>query len=281
MYAVQRDDWAGSRVGQTVLSLAYAARNNMKFGGFLPALSKPHTLHAGDVPAAMSAFLGCNYSDLVVQAENVQFDRCWNGVDTLGSGFAGQEILLEECRGVECRDQAVLTSSFLSELRKSTLILTHSTPYFEGNGMKVAIHMRRGDRVPQGSAKDVNSKHYASDALYLNFLRLLRQHMQNAEIHVFSTTERDTTSEDFDVYRNLGVQVHLDGDIVGDWAHMAQADLLVTAPSTYSWVAGLLNEKCVAIFNIFTLPIVVDWIELSEDLHEFKDIESCLSKRGF
>ena len=40
------------------------------------------------------------------------------------------------------------------------------------------------------------------------------------------------------------------------------------------------QEKCVAIFNLFPFPIVLDWIELSEDLHEFKDIESCLSKKG-
>ena len=146
--------------------------------------------------------------------------------------------------------------------------------------MKVVIHLRRGDRV-QGSldrARKMNGKYYASDALYLNFLTRF-QRIQNAEVHVISET-KPLTSKDFDVYRNLGVHVHLDGDIIDDWAHMAQADLLLIAPSTYSWVAGLLNEKCVAIFNLFPFPIVLDWIELSEDLREFNNIVSCLSKKA-
>ena len=44
--------------------------------------------------------------------------------------------------------------------------------------------------------------------------------------------------------------------------------------------AEAMQEKCVAIYNLFQYPIVLDWIELSADLHEFKDIESCLSKKG-
>lgn len=284
MFAIQRGDGAGTRIGQTVLSLAYASQNNMNFGGFFLDPSQKDIVHGDDQPRAMSAFLGCNYSDMLVHTKRPHFDQCWNGKDTLASGLDGQEILLLECNGMECRrDQAILTLPFLAELRKSTSLLRHATPHFTGKGLKVVIHIRRGDRLPKGSldsARNVNGQHYASDALYLNFLRRFLQGIQNAELHVISTTEGGFASENFDVYRNLGVHVHLDGDIVDDWAHMAQADLLLIAPSTYSWVAGLLNEKCVAIFNLFPLPIVLDWIELSEDLREFKDIESCLSKKG-
>ncbi|CAE7784777.1 unnamed protein product [Symbiodinium sp. CCMP2592] len=233
---------------------------------------------------AMSAFLGCNYSEMVVHANTYQFDRCWNGRDTLGNVKDGEEILLAECNGISCRrDLAVLTLPFLSELRKSTSLLRHATPYFTGKGMKVVIHIRRGDRVPKGPvdlARKVNGQHYASDALYLDFLRMFRRRVQNVDVHIISTTEDGFPSQNFDVYRNLGVQVHLDGDIIDDWAHMTQADLLLIAPSTYSWVAGLLNEKCVAIFNFFQYPILLDWIELSADLHELKDVESCLSTKG-
>ena len=317
MYAIQRHDGAGTRIGQTLLSLAHAAQNNLNFGGFFTdRIFVLHAQHRADVPRAMSAFLGCNYSELVVDANTYQFDRCWNGRDTLGNVKDGEEILLAECNGISCRprpDLAVLTLPFLSQLRKSTSLLRHATPYFTGKEMKVVIHIRRGDEVPRNpAAKMVNNLHYASDALYLDFLRMFRQRVQNVDVHIISTTEDGFPSQNFDVYRNLGVQVHLDGDIVDDWAHMAQADLLLIAPSTYSWVAGLLNEtvlnfvrhnffcsnncsasqllatsdaeamqeKCVAIFNFFAYPIVSDWIELSADLHEFNDVESCLSKRG-
>ncbi|CAE7760977.1 unnamed protein product [Symbiodinium sp. CCMP2456] len=283
MYAIQRHDGAGTRIAQTLLSLAHAAQNNLGFGGFFTdGIFVLHAQHGADVPRAMSAFMGCNYSELVVDATTYQFDRCWNGRDTLGNVKDGEEILLAECSGMECRrDLAVLTLPFLSHLRKSTSLLRHATPYFIGKEMKVVIHIRRGDEVPpKPAAKMVNNLHYASDALYLDFLRMLRQRVRNVDVHIISTTEDGFPSQNFDVYRNLGVQVHLDGDIIDDWAHMAQADLLLIAPSTYSWVAGLLNEKCVAIFNLFAYPIVLDWIELSADLHEFKDVESCLSKRG-
>jgi len=284
MFAIQRGDGAGTRIGQTLLSLAYAAQNSMNFGGFFLDPRQKDIVHGADQPRAMRAFLGFNYSDMLVHTMRPHFDLCWNGRDTLGSGLDGQEILLLECNGMECRrDQGILTLPFLSELRKSTSLLRHATPYFTGKGMKVVIHIRRGDRLPKGSpniARKVNGQHYASDALYLNFLRRFLQRTRNAELHVISTTEGGFASENFDIYRNLGIQVHLDGDIIDDWAHMAQADLLLIAPSTYSWVAGLLNEKCVAIYNLFQYPIVLDWIELSADLHEFKDIESCLSKKG-
>ncbi|CAE7863195.1 unnamed protein product [Symbiodinium microadriaticum] len=285
MYAIQRHDGAGTRIGQTLLSLAHAAQNNMNFGGFFTdGIFVLHAQHRADVPRAMSAFLGCNYSELVVHANTYQFDRCWNGRDTLDNVKDGEEILLAECNGISCRprpDLAVLTLPFLSQLRKSTSLLRHATRYFTGKEMKVVIHIRRGDEVPRNpAAKMVNNLHYASDALYLDFLRMFHERVQNVDVHIISTTEDGFPSQNFDVYRNLGVQVHLDGDIVDDWAHMAQADLLLIAPSTYSWVAGLLNEKCVAIFNFFAYPIVSDWIELSADLHEFKDVESCLSKRG-
>mmetsp|Transcript_64500 Transcript_64500/g.133660 ORF Transcript_64500/g.133660 Transcript_64500/m.133660 type:complete len:411 (-) Transcript_64500:62-1294(-) len=284
MYAIQRHDGAGTRIAHTLLSLAHAAENNMNFGGFFPdPVFVLHALHGADMSRAMSAFLGCNYSEMVVRTNNTyQFDRCWNGRDTLGNVKDGEEILLVECNGLSCRrDLAVLSLPFLSQLRKSTLLLRHATPYFRRKGMNVVIHIRRGDEVPPNpSARMVNNKHYASDTLYLDFLRMFRQRVQNVDVHIISTTEDGFPSQNFDVYRNLGVQVHLDGDIIDDWAHMAQADLLLIAPSTYSWVAGLLNEKCVAIYNLFQYPIVLDWIELSEDLHEFKDIESCLSKKG-
>ena len=316
MYAIQRHDGAGTRIAHTLLSLAHAAENNMNFGGFFPdPVFVLHALHGADMSRAMSAFLGCNYSEMVVRTNNTyQFDRCWNGRDTLGNVKDGEEILLVECNGLSCRrDLAVLSLPFLSQLRKSTLLLRHATPYFRRKGMNVVIHIRRGDEVPPNpSARMVNNEHYASDTLYLDFLRMFRQRVQNVDVHIISTTEDGFPSQNFDVYRNLGVQVHLDGDIIDDWAHMAQADLLLIAPSTYSWVAGLLNEtvlnfemfflfclkscsasqllatgdaeamqeKCVAIYNLFQYPIVLDWIELSADLHEFKDIESCLSKKG-
>ena len=64
----------------------------MNFGGFFLDPSQKDIVHGDDQPRAMSAFLGCNYSDMLVRTKRPHFDQCWNGKDTLASGLDGQEI---------------------------------------------------------------------------------------------------------------------------------------------------------------------------------------------
>ena len=67
IYSIQRHDGAGTRIGQTLLSLAHAAQNNMNFGGFFTdGIFVLHAQHGADVPRAMSAFLGCGRQHISV-----------------------------------------------------------------------------------------------------------------------------------------------------------------------------------------------------------------------
>ena len=254
LYTIQRGDGAGTRVGQALMSMAYASQYNLKFGGFFLPWDQKDLVHGADQPTALSAFLGCNYSDLLVHVEKPRFAECWSGAPLGGAvdNQANQAILLHQCNGISCRpDLSMLTWGFLAEVRKSTLLLSHPTPLFEGNRLRVVIHIRRGDRQPGGSA--FSEPTWASDTLYLDFLSSLDRLGVDAQVHVFSTTEERTKSKDFDIYRSRGAYVHLDGDAVEDWAHMAQADLLLIAPSTYSWAVGLLNETALCLVQLCTI----------------------------
>ena len=53
-----------------------------------------------------------------------------------------------------------------------------------------------------------------------------------------------------------------DGDELIDFAHMAKADVLIAAPSSFSLVAALFNPKCVVTFKDYgsALP---DWAQHS------------------
>ena len=85
MFAIQRTDGAGTRIGQVVLSLAYAFQNNMNFGGFFLNKQQKDIIHGDDQPRAMSAFLGCNYSDMVVIRENI----------SIGAGMAKKHLVVD------------------------------------------------------------------------------------------------------------------------------------------------------------------------------------------
>lgn len=53
------------------------------------------------------------------------------------------------------------------------------------------------------------------------------------------------TNESFKVFETQDIKVHLDGDVLVDWAHLARADVLVLSKSAFSNVPALLNPRCV------------------------------------
>ena len=192
----------------------------------------------------------------------------------------GDNVLYKlSCGPIDSRkqDADTLTKPFLTQLRQATRLLTRPTPFFSLGKRHVAIHLRRGDIMV--SPDLVSHFRHIGDGFYVSLLDVIRQVLPNAECHIFSTTEGEVAAADFDVYRQKGVHVHLDGDVLDDWAHMAQADLLVTAPSSFSWVAGLLNNRCVVAFPHY--PHLPDWIVLNESqgLTNLSTLRQCIADK--
>ena len=289
MFAVARYDGVGERLVSAVMYLAFASFSNLSFGGFLYNSSfddeqNIHGMNAASTLDIMSVYLGSNVSQLNLRSSDPRFDRCWRGLPegrTLAMKGLQSVLVYDQCRALRLRkDLFLLSQPFLKALRQSTQLLRHRTDFFRSRHLKVAIHLRRGDILRTTRSWWPGKDRMVPDSLYMNLLRLLRQLLGSAtEIHIFSVTSKSFPSRSFNSYRHLGAQVHLDGDILEDWAHMAQADVLIVAPSAFSWVAGLLNSKCVVALKSYPFGYLPKWIRLSDDLNEADHILSCIHQK--
>jgi len=127
-----------------------------------------------------------------------------------------------------------------------------------GRRLKVALHVRRGD------VKKSKKERYNDDGYFLSITKKIRTHFPNADVHMFSSTgckwhrvlnpttgaigrrcEQLYDEESFSAFKNRGIKVHLDGDLLVDWAHFVRADVLVLSKSAFSNVPALLNRRCV------------------------------------
>merc|ERR1712032_1041874 len=101
--------------------------------------------------------------------------------------------------------------------------------------LSVAIHLRRGDL-------NKRAQRHTPDRYYLRLADVVRKTFPTADIHLWSSTDVQAgpqwwKSEDFDVYRKRGIEVHLDDDtLLEPWAHMARAHILIMSISTFSYV---------------------------------------------
>ena len=151
----------------------------------------------------------------------------------------------------------LLKNDFLQLMRRSSGALAMPTQHYKAK-MNVALHVRRGDvgqSATHGQNEDVIERHFAEDQIYLKVARQVLFFHPTAAVHVFSTTGQQWNSSDFDAFRKEGFAVHLDGEEINDWAHMAQADVLIAAPSAFSATAGLFNSNCVLAFEGFVHPL--------------------------
>ena len=96
---------------------------------------------------------------------------------------------------------------------------THKYPY-------VAIHIRRGDRVP------------IADDVYLDLVTRIKTRLPTAAVHIFS----DEGSVNQLNFTRAGARLHLGGtDLLEIWAQMLSADVLVVAPSSFSTVPAYIK----------------------------------------
>ena len=166
------------------------------------------------------------------------------------------------------------TAQFRSALRASAAcsLSKQQTWYFRAGQPWVAMHVRRGDVT--------SSRHpdrFTSDQYYYNVARVVRQHLPDADIHVFSSTrdqfrrgEKNHTLENavnrdvlhsarsFQGYRERNMTVHLDGDPLVASAHLMTAHVAVLAKSAFSWAPAAFNPHCI-IYQDFSFHSLAHW----------------------
>jgi len=114
---------------------------------------------------------------------------------------------------------------------------------FRRSVLNVALHVRRDD-VSRWNRRI--QWRYVPDQWYFKLVQKMKDTLAvPMDVHVFSSTGHVNMKFRFRAYSSKGMSVHLNRDVLDDWSDMARADILVMAPSKFSLVPGLFNQKCV------------------------------------
>lgn len=108
---------------------------------------------------------------------------------------------------------------------------------YKNNKKNIAVHVRRSNPHDQGLAGE---RITTPDEYYLNIMYYIRQKYQGSELqfHIYSQGKE----EDFVKYMRDDVTLHIDEDIDVSFVCMVGADILVTSPSSLSYVAALISD---------------------------------------
>jgi hypothetical protein len=121
--------------------------------------------------------------------------------------------------------------------------------FFAEGRTSVAMHIRRGDAVHDGCR-------VTSDAWYLAVANVIKRHVPNADIHIFTEGKNSLSKHGFSVHGEPGAESMLDAT-----AHFVAADILVTARSSFSNVPAMFNPNCI-IFQHYWGHALPGYIEL-------------------
>lgn len=123
--------------------------------------------------------------------------------------------------------------------------------------IRIAVHLRRGDVSEAGPFSE---RFTSSESLVFLLQKLLRSlEGMMVDLHLFSQGAPD----DFASFANLGATLHLDEDPLKSFHWMAEADILFTAKSTFSYLAGMIGGGLVC-YEPFWHPPLPGWINHEE-----------------
>ncbi len=111
--------------------------------------------------------------------------------------------------------------------------------YFKNDKLNVAIHIRRANLHDKGLA---GQRVTTPNSYYLNIMNKIREKYKDKDkqvlFHIYS--QGDETK--FIDLVNSDVKMYLNYDIIESFIGMVAADILVTSPSSLSYVAALISD---------------------------------------
>ncbi|CAJ1352725.1 unnamed protein product [Effrenium voratum] len=284
IFSIERWDGIGERTGSIIYFQAVANKVGLPFGGVVSVpVSDTSALDKAREDKVIGHLLGVDYQQLV-QGEMPVFEQCCWQCNNL-TALTDSTLMACNHEIESMQWEGLLTSDFLFKLRNSSGIFSQPTPHFTGGPrrLKVAFHLRRGD-VTERRAETTPlayAHRYVPDETYYELVDQVRSVLPaDAEVQTFSSTGKRYAPSQFGGFRAKGLNVHLDGEELSDMAHMAQADVLIMAPSTFSWVPGLLNARCVVSFRGF-LPMLPEWIghdQAAFSLDDMAKLSRCVAE---
>jgi hypothetical protein len=136
-----------------------------------------------------------------------------------------------------------------------TAIPSHRAPA----GFTAAIHVRRGDVNPHSHVE-----RYVRDEAVLRHVARLREAMapfgRPLNINIYS----EGAAEDFRAFADAGCNLHISADTFETFHNMVTADILMSATSTFSYVAALLSRGIV-LDHRGRAPEVANWLHRRPD----------------
>jgi len=109
--------------------------------------------------------------------------------------------------------------------------------YFKNNKFNIAIHIRRENSHDKGLA---GQRATTPNSYYLNIMNKIREKYNGKDIlfHIYSQGHIDNFKDLIDV----NVLFYLDHDIIETFKGLVAANVLVTSPSSLSYVAALISD---------------------------------------
>lgn len=132
--------------------------------------------------------------------------------------------------------------------------------YFDDTKLNIAVHLRRPNAHDSRTA-GAN----VPDTVFLNIINQLRllYGSKNPLFHIYS----QGNPENFKVYEAEDTVLHLNESIEKTFTSLVLADILVTSPSSFSYVAGLLSKGIVYHIPFWHSPLP-HWISIDRLLKQ-------------
>mmetsp|Transcript_93424 Transcript_93424/g.264503 ORF Transcript_93424/g.264503 Transcript_93424/m.264503 type:complete len:371 (-) Transcript_93424:104-1216(-) len=276
LFVTSKPDGLGARAQAVTAGMALAARHGMNFGGAV-GLGEEDRGHGVDVVSMLSALYGTD-----VSADAPSDPVLFNTVPELeaffrrGGAVHNASVYFGDIRVQSAIDTYIsegksrmedyYTPQFLSRIRQANTL-----PQHRGGRSKpvVALHVRRGDAT-------MYPARITGDQFYFDMVRAIREHLPNAEVHVFT----EGSPMRFYGYWQQGMHLHLDsGDVREAWEYFSSADVVVLAKSSFSHVPALLNPNCV-IYQAFWHHPLDEWmiVDPSEATIHHDELRACLQR---
>ena len=140
------------------------------------------------------------------------------------------------------------SSSKSLELLKTKFQEYNKDP-FDKNFMNICIHIRRmndTDKNRLGDNKDIILAGMdVPNELYIDtinqFENAFAQNIEKCKFHIYSQGDE----KNFEIFKKDNVILHLNEDLSKTFTEMVYADILITAPSSLSYTAGMLSKNTV------------------------------------
>lgn len=120
---------------------------------------------------------------------------------------------------------------------------------YKNNKKNIAIHIRRENSHDLGQAGE---RITTPDAYYLSIIEIIRKKYNNTNLHFHIYSQGNI--ENFKIYEANDTIMHINEEIEKTFVELVGADILVTSPSSFSYVAALLSDGEIYYKNFWCIP---------------------------